>query len=97
VQTRGRGGSSDTDVTLFGAKNLGIYGVSAQTRKEPVRTGGEAQFCADVFYGRPLIFFFWSRMWCIAISIFVFIIFYCIRVLNDLFCWRLFLWHRTIR
>jgi len=49
-----KGGSSDVDSALFGAKIIGffeIYGVSA-------RTGGEgvnfSRFCADVFYGRPL-------------------------------------------
>jgi len=50
---------------LFVAKNFGffeIYGVSARTREvEPVRAffGQEgvsfSRYCADVFYGRPLV------------------------------------------
>jgi len=56
---------------LFGAKNLRlfeIFSVSARTKGQgvqPVRTfcgqGGRGKFlwfCAEVFYGRPLMFFF---------------------------------------
>jgi len=42
---------------LFGKKNFGffeIYGVSAPTKGEGVNF---LQFCADVFYGWPLIDF----------------------------------------
>jgi len=52
---------------LFEAKNFGFFenfGVSERTMGKgvkPVRTSGEGsivlRFCADVFYGRPLILF----------------------------------------
>jgi len=60
---RTRGDSSDADVRTFWRKNFGffeIYGVSARTRGEGGLsqcghfTDKGGQFCADVFYGRPL-------------------------------------------
>jgi len=61
VRTRGEGGSSDADVHTFWCKNL-IYGVSARTREKGVEQCEQgakgvnfSRFCADVFYGRPLI------------------------------------------
>jgi len=62
---RGRGVLQMQTSALSGAKKLGffeIYGVSARTRGELVRTycrqgeggGNFSQFCAGVFYGRNL-------------------------------------------